>query len=63
MERFAWPAAFAFAALWAAIALMAIYSPPSRDPRIVCIEQRGKWVGWPATGTCEFPTATISKQN
>lgn len=56
--NYAWPAALAFASMCAAIAYGTVYSPPGpKSAQIVCIEQRGKWVGsgWgPGHGTCEF---------
>ena len=62
--KFAWPAAFAFAAMCAAIAAASIYSPPPlKDAMVVCIEQRGRWVNaFPRGSTCEFPpTSAMNK--
>lgn len=44
MSDFAWPLAFAFAAMCAAIAFTHTYGPPYEDSeRIVCIKARGNW--------------------
>jgi hypothetical protein len=63
--NWAWPAAFAFVGMCAAIAYANVYAPPERDARVVCIEQRGKWVSsaWGMSySTCDFSTAPVSDQ-
>lgn len=56
--NWAWPAAFAFVGMCAAMAYATVYAPVEKHPQVICIEQRGKWVrgGW-GIATCEFPPA------
>jgi hypothetical protein len=56
----AYALAIAFVGMCFAIAYGTAMTPPSRDPRVTCIDQRGEWVpGWTnLSGTCRFqPTA------
>lgn len=68
MHHYAYAAALAFVGMCAAIAYAAVNAPPTppkKDAQIICMEQRGKWVGsgWGGgLSTCEFPAASTASK-